>query len=407
MQSGCIEYAGTVKSGETSQPIRRSTTMKIRCNAFFPGEIVEAVLTNAADPTSRGGTTLRLEIVGGAPMQLQPPTAFGAEVIEATTEEWAALASAGYQLKQASSSVPLFAAPVLAARRTSLLGDRVTVHLPDGMVIAPRQASFMAAENASADETRGILDHGTARFVMMAHELYELGGHDLRAAVAADLARSGQRGTLEPLALPGSLVGCALTPASISTDQQANMVYAAWIADSDTAVQFIGFYTNPAGAADPHEAAGWSALGRAIVASLERGTRMLKIAAGERTLGSLVVRTPAGWTVSEQRGPDFVVHRLRKLVPFGAPGIGCSVYVGYHPSLQCTQQGAKVTPTRSPGTIFGAPIEWLTWSARGRWTTETLVKHPTTDQAVHVFCSSLNEPDLGELRQIASTLRHI
>jgi hypothetical protein len=290
----------------------------------------------------------------------------------------------------------------LAARRTSLLGDRLTVQLPEGMVIAPRRVSLMAAEKANEDETRGMFDHGTARFVMMAHEMYELAGPDLRAGVVADLERSGQRGALESLALPAPLVGCGFTPATITKDQQANLVYSAWIAGNDNAVQSIVFYTNPAGAADPD---GWSALGRAIVSSLERGTRALKLAAGEREIGSLVVVTPAGWVTSSQRGPDFIVHHLHKLVPFGVPGVGCNVYVGHHPSPQYTQQSVKVAPIRSAGSLFGAPIEWLTWSANGRWTTEVLVRHPRTDEAVHVFCSTPNEGDLDELRRIASTLR--
>lgn len=298
-----------------------------------------------------------------------------------------------------------FAAPPLAARPTSLLGDRLRVRLPEGMVIAPRRPSLMAAENASENETRGIFDRGKTRFVMMAHELYEVAGSDLRADVAADLARSGQRGELESLLLPSPLVGCGFTPAPISAEQQANMVYAAWTASWDKAVQFIAFYTNPDGAVDPQVAARWSALGREIVGTLERGTRALMIAAGERVLGALIIRLPAGWAMSTTRGPDFVVHSLRLLVPFGIPGTSCNVYVGHHPSLQHEQQNAEATPTRSPGTMFGASVEWLTWSVRGRRTTEVLTNHPTSKEAVHVFCSTRDETDLDELRRIASTLR--
>lgn len=102
-----------------------------------------------------------------------------------------------------------------------------------------------------------------------------------------------------------------------------------------------------------------------------------------------------------------VVHHVHKLVPFGDRGVGCNVYVGRHPSPQYTQQSVEVTPTRSAGTLFGEPVEWLTWSSRGRWTTEVLTRHPTTNEAVHVFGSTCDELELGELRRIASTLRPV
>jgi hypothetical protein len=74
--------------------------MKIKCNALFPGEIVEAVLVEQASQTSRTQAEVRLEVSGGAPIQLSPPGAMGAEIVEATPAEWSALEAAGYQLNR-------------------------------------------------------------------------------------------------------------------------------------------------------------------------------------------------------------------------------------------------------------------------------------------------------------------
>lgn len=299
-----------------------------------------------------------------------------------------------------------FTVPSLSAGRVSLLRDRLTARLPEGMVIAPRRASIMSAENASESEARGMLDVGSTRFVMMVYDLYELAGDDPHAAIAADHARSGHTGPLEPIALPAPLLAYGTAPSTITTNQDANLVYTAWIVSGDTTVQLAQFYVNPAGAADVAAAAAWSALGQAIVASLEPGSRALPSAAGYRSLDSLVVSVPDGWVLSAQPGPDFIVFRLRKLVRLGASGVGCSVYLGHHAAPQYEQQDAKVTPTRSTGTLLGAPIEWLTWrSSNGRWTTEALVRHPATAETVHVFGSTLDEAELAELRQVASTLR--
>ncbi len=76
--------------------------MKVRCQTFFPGQIVEATLVGDLDQVSRDGALLRLEVRSGeTPVQLPPPNALGTEIVEATPQEWAALADAGYELKQA------------------------------------------------------------------------------------------------------------------------------------------------------------------------------------------------------------------------------------------------------------------------------------------------------------------
>lgn len=76
--------------------------MKVRSNALFPDEIVDAVLVGSPDQTSRTETKMRLELQRGAtPVQLPPPDAFGTIVVDASPEEWASLRAAGYQLQQA------------------------------------------------------------------------------------------------------------------------------------------------------------------------------------------------------------------------------------------------------------------------------------------------------------------
>src|SRR5262245_7564988 len=122
----------------------------------------------------------------------------------------------------AAPSIAMADAPAdkkLSQTRTSLLGDHLTIALPADMKIAPRRASIMSAENSGEDETRAMLDDGKARFVMMAYELYALGGTDVKATVEADFKRGGYAGALEALALPKPLVGFATTPATVAKDR--------------------------------------------------------------------------------------------------------------------------------------------------------------------------------------------
>ncbi len=75
--------------------------MRLKCMMLFPGQVVEARLVSAASQMSRTESDIRIEIAGPPPIQLPPPGALGAEIVEATRDEWTRMKSAGYDLKQA------------------------------------------------------------------------------------------------------------------------------------------------------------------------------------------------------------------------------------------------------------------------------------------------------------------
>jgi hypothetical protein len=50
---------------------------------------------------SRDEERVVLELDAGAPVQLEPPSALGTVVVEATPQEWACLEEAGYDLPPA------------------------------------------------------------------------------------------------------------------------------------------------------------------------------------------------------------------------------------------------------------------------------------------------------------------
>jgi hypothetical protein len=75
--------------------------MKVRCERLLPGQVVPARMAKAPSLLSRSEERDVLELDAGAPVQLDPPTALGTVVVEATPQEWAALRAAGYDLPQA------------------------------------------------------------------------------------------------------------------------------------------------------------------------------------------------------------------------------------------------------------------------------------------------------------------
>lgn len=85
--------------------------MKIRCNALFPGEVVDGLLVEEASQVSMDSVEVRLEVRSneGTSIQLPPPAALGAEVMEATPAELDALEAAGYRLKSPAAAKPVAA----------------------------------------------------------------------------------------------------------------------------------------------------------------------------------------------------------------------------------------------------------------------------------------------------------
>lgn len=287
----------------------------------------------------------------------------------------------------------------LGKSRTSLLGDHLSVTMPQGM--AARRASIMAAESASEDETRGMLDDGKARFVMMSYELYVKAGKDFQAAVVADAKRQKLTAAPVPLALPKPLVGFAIEP-EVTTDAEANLVYLAWVSGDDGTVQRLAYYVNPEGA---KQGSKWAQLAKRVTASLKPGKRVLTSKAGERALGELKITLPEPWVTSTQPGPDFTVFHLRQLAVLGEPSPSCGIYVGTNPSMQYEQQEAKVTPKPVAGKLFGAKVDWQAWEQGGRQQLEVIAKIPSGEALAHVFCNAASTAEVESLRKLMETLR--
>ena len=300
-----------------------------------------------------------------------------------------------------------------------LLGGRLTMRFPAGARIEARRASIMAAPESPQHETRVALEKGDEKLVVTAFELFELGGPDFEQQARKDLAKLKAKGgapfAVAPL-VTGSpkLRALAATAPSLDPERKGQIVVALFVAHVDGTVQWIGFAVNPAAGKD---AAGCTALAKRMAATLVPGPRALPRAAGLRSLDVLAKDTelqatvPAGWVASVQPGPDFIVHQLRKLTNFGAPGLGIGVYVGGHPSYQHRQvDGPAPQVTVSKGKLLGKDVEWQQWT-RGTGkdaatTLEAIAPLPGNDRLnVHVFATVANPALLKELQPIIATLK--
>jgi hypothetical protein len=318
----------------------------------------------------------------------------------------------------------------------SLLGDRLTLRMPNGARIAARPHSIMAADQPNERETRVVLDAGDERLVVMTHELFARipQGQNPESAVRAAMNKDfdPQKPTLAPLPLADeNLKAWVVFPPSADKNREAILVLAAYVMHPDGFVQTVSFYVNPAsakgegcsgqiGAANasglpkaPGDLPGCTALARAMASTLGAGPRRLDVAGGERKIqgqyndDTFLATVPAGTNVTMQKGPDFTVHLVIFPAQLGAPQQKLGIYVGGHPSFQFNQVEAKVKPTQKPGKALGGAVVWQVWPVDPeRVMAEAIVAHPTSkDTKIHLFASAGNEKDLTPLLDMASSLR--
>ena len=320
------------------------------------------------------------------------------------------LALAAVLFARTAAAAPDAPAALKLTQKVQLLGGRLEAALPAAMKLEPRSHGIMAADAAGEDETRAVLDLGKARFVMMTYELFALTGTDFKTAIAAEKKAQGEPTNtlkLEPLAVARPLTAIADIPPATKGDADANLVYVAWIGNTDTTVQLIAFYINPDGA---RAAASWAQLARTIALSLKPASRALDTKAASHKLGAspdaVAIATPDGWTVTTQPGPDFTVYHLRKLTILGAPAVSCGIYLGGHASYQFSQSNIdKAKVKTSPAKLFHAAATWQTWTADGsRFTTEAMAKPPGGSATLHTWCSADTEPALADLRKMIETI---
>jgi hypothetical protein len=206
--------------------------------------------------------------------------------------------------------------------------------------------------------------------------------------------------------MQGGLRGAVLEPSGVGRGDGPIFVLGALCTHPDSTVQQIEFFILP-DMADEIDA--YRERARKIAASMRPGKRRIEAPGGDARLGDqFSAKLPAGFLLSTQRGPDFDVHRIRKLTRIGEVSGLLGVYVGGHPALQHSQsnEGGAAPPTKEvAGNLLGKETTWVAWNtpegARVRETIVQLGDH----LAVHTFAISGSEAIEQELMAIAGSLR--
>lgn len=308
---------------------------------------------------------------------------------------------------QTPSSIPL------SPQATPLLGDRLRIRLPEGFELEPREVSVMAAQKPQEFESRAVFVQGERRLMLVAYELFQTAGPDFQDVLQRTEREVGASSLVECELIKDqdSLKVYLSSGPAEEVDDNAVLVSSAWTVSPDGTVQYLAGYANPlavAGVADVDEV---RKLFSSVLQTLEPGLTTLEAGPRVQSLAldseraSASVRLPEGWVHTLQPGPDFFVHRLRKLSPYATPSVTISLYVGDHPAYFFEQSGSEAESGR--GRVLGQRAEWFQSADDDRLLREAIRPARELDDHTmfHLILTGPTEEALEEAQAIADTLK--
>jgi len=296
----------------------------------------------------------------------------------------------------------------LSEQSTDVLGGRLTVRMPQGAKIEARPFDIMSAPESEEHETRVVFDAGQERLVLMAHESFAFATDDFEKDVRDWVAKWKGKYRIEAIQLPTKRLKTVLVIPLFAPDHtrsdDATFVAGGFVESDDRTIQSLDVYVNAAAEKDLD---GCKAVARQILLSAAQGNKKLNLAPGERRLSTISkdleisVTVPKNMTATKQGGPDFLVHRLIAVGRLGADSGSIGIYVGNHPDFDA---GAK----KGDGMMFGKKVEWHSFREGGGL--QALCELPTPGDLrlfAHVWVQAPDNARLGELRQVAETMKLI
>jgi hypothetical protein len=296
----------------------------------------------------------------------------------------------------------------LSDKPIEVLGGRLTVRMPQRAKVQARPNDIMSAPESEEHETRVVYDAGQERLVLMVQESFVFAGDDFEKDVRDWVAKWKGKYRIEPVQLlikglkTVSVIPLNLPDHTRSAD--ATFVEGVFVVSDDRTIQSVDVYLN---AVAEQDLEGCKAIAHQILMSLAQGKNRLKLSAGERQFSAnsqdfeISVTVPKNMVVTEQIGPDFLVHRLITLGRLGANSENIGIYVGNHPSFH---PGAK----KSDGMMFGKQVEWRSFQQGAGL--EALCELPIPGELplfAHVWVQAPEDARLGELKQVAETMKVI
>ena len=259
----------------------------------------------------------------------------------------------------------------------------------DGVVVSSYRLSSERV-GIIGDLKQVVIESGDSRLSFTVWEPFVTAPADLEKAVRQELQRDPL--TIQSRAVPSGLRLVEFFPNAPQAN--ANLIWGAYVANSDGTVQTIAFYGDGPQAKLPPSCLSKA---KAMAESLALGKRALNLKGGATTVGGqLTVSLPPSYGTSIQNGVDFTVYKIKKVVPLGNPGGSIGLYLGGHPSFNGQGQ------TGGKATLLGKPAEWLDQS-HANYSEALIILDPKGHQYAHVFITANSASELKELKRVAGS----
>jgi hypothetical protein len=324
----------------------------------------------------------------------------------------------------------------LSAQPTKLLDDRLRISMPEGAKIKQRQRDIMSAEESIEEETRVVFEKGQKKLVLMVYETFQTAGGDFETEIKKmerRMTAEGQSAQTVLLIRTDDFRVFQTTVTPIDTNREAIVICSAWVVNKDHTVQVLHAYANPEAAKDLDDV---KDLYDRVLKTIRPGNKRLNAQAKTQELdvGSkarqLALDLPDGYIATVQRGPDFLVHEVHQIVPFGSPSPSLGIYVGGHPSYHHKQYDKSNTEVEEiEGELIGKKVKWFQISEEGLFFMETIRPAKEIDDwlqsemgiddwppsetgieayhQLHVFFSAPTEEKLATVKKMVETMRFI
>jgi hypothetical protein len=287
-----------------------------------------------------------------------------------------------------------------------LLGGQLRLSTPPGAKVEDSTAvSIMAAAPDERLQTRVRVPVSGTEIVVQARNLEALAPKKLSAAIYAApylVKLEGNRAERD-LDLADGWKAVAVFPDRHRFGSDAYVLAYAWVRAPDGRLYDLTVATWS-------KATNYRALApfaRQIVGSLKPGAGLDPIPRGPTRLGELLIDLDGRHSVSSERGHDFAVHRVTRLVEHGTHGGEMGIYMGWHPIFDAAAERAggarRLVDTAR---ILGTRPTWMVRDHAGRRTQTTLIRvvPGTSGLKCHLFISG-TPGQVDALVGMARTLR--
>ena len=285
----------------------------------------------------------------------------------------------------------------------SLMDDRLFVAMPEGADYFEPQVHIMGAPASHQEEMWLIFETGIGKFALYAYEFfhYSSGNIEDDAKRVADRWLDETGVSFQCSRLNNDKIqAMQLTPTVFVPAGDSVLLGSAIVKTADQMLVAVNLYADSK--LFTHQEYCFT-LADSVLGSLYAGTRMIETDLHKESIWLHEIEIQKGYVLMLNRGPDFDVYYINKIVELNNKQPNMGIYIGAHPSGVRAPTNVKVTTITDQ--ILGNKIEWMQYEQNGIKRAETVFSIPVNDSLMmHIFISAIDEKSMEEMKTMARSL---